>query len=407
MKRRDLIAGGLSLLPAHVWAQGSGGQAPQRKLKIGVLTDLSSPATDVTGIGSIEATRMAVEDWTAATPGWSVEVVSADFQNKPDIGVGIARQWIDQDRVDMVTDVSNSAVALAVSNLLRDKNKAFMAVSAATTALTGEACSANTVQWVHDSWAMATASKGVVADGGRTWFFLTADYALGHDLENVAKAAIADGGGRVLGSAYHPLGASDFAPFLLEAQASGAEVIGVASAFDGVNIMKQAAEFGLNKSRTQRMVMLITTIGEVNGAGLDATQGLLLVTPFYWDQDDDARQFAARLQKRIRNRVVTQHHAGSYASTLHYLKAAAQLGSAADGREVVAQMKAMPTDDPLYKRGTIRVDGRKVHPMHIYRVKAPSEQKAPYDDLTYVRSIPAEEAFRPLAAGGCPLAKRA
>lgn len=406
MRRRSLVAGSLSLLmpSVRVLAQGAG-SAAKPPLRIGVLTDLSSPATDVTGVSTIEATRMAAEDWTEVHGGRRIEVISADYQNKPDVGVAIARKWIDEDRVDVVTDVANSAVALAVSNLAQEKNKAFLAVSPATTALTGEGCSSNTVQWVHDSWAMAMAAKAVVQAGGKTWFFLTADYALGHDLERTATQAVGEAGGRVLGSVKHPFGAADFAPYLLQAQASGAQVIGVASAFDGVNIMKQAAEFGLNRNRTQRMVMLITTIGEIHGTGLEATQGYLLATPFYWDQDDAARQFSARLQGRTGGRVVTQHHAGSYAATLHYLKAVASVGSSADGRTVVDRMKAMPTSDPLYKEGSIRADGRKVHPMHIYQVKAPSEQRKPFDYLSYVRSITAEEAFRPLALGGCPLAK--
>lgn len=403
MKRRDLMLGSLALLPARAFAQG----AAKPTLRIGVLTDLSSPATDVTGVSSIEATKMAAEDWAGHLGDTQIEVLSADYQNKPDVGVGIARKWIDEDRVDVITDVANSAVALAVNNIIREKNKTFLAVSPATTALTGESCSPNTVQWVHDSWAMAMSAKPVVQAGGKTWYFLTVDQALGHDLERVATQAIQEAGGKVLGSVQHPFGASDFASYLLQAQASGAQVIGVASAFDGVNIMKQAAEFGMNRNPDQKMVMLITTIGEIHGAGLEATQGLLLVTPFYWDQDDASRQFAARLQKRTGGRVVTQHHAGSYAAAVHYFKAVAAVGSSADGRKVVDKMKEMPTNDPLYKEGRIRVDGRKIHPMHIYQVKAPSEQRKPFDYLTYVRSLSAEEAFRSLALGGCYLAKPA
>lgn len=401
MKRRHLIAGGLALLPARAFAQN----ASSRPLRIGVLTDLSSPATDVTGLGSIEATRMAAEDWTGGGP--RIEVLSADYQNKPDIGVSIARKWIDQDGVDAITDVANSAVALAVNSLVREKNKTFLAVSPATTALTVENCSPNTVQWVHDSWAMASTARGIVADGGKTWFFITADYVLGQDLERTARQVIGEAGGRVLGGVKHPLGEADFASYLLQAQSSGAQVIGVASAFDGVNIMKQAAEFGMNKNPKQKMVMLITTIGEVHGAGLEATQGLLLATPFYWDQDEAARQFTARLQKRISGRVVTQHHAGAYAAATHYLKATVAAGGSSDGRKVVDVMKQMPTDDPLYKQGVVRADGRKVHPMHIYKVKSPAEQQRPFDYMTYLRSIPAEEAFRPMSLGGCSLVKPA
>lgn len=401
MKRRHLIAGSLSLLPARAFAQTSAA----RPLRIGVLTDLGSPATDVTGRGSIEATRMAVEDWTGGGP--KAEVLYADYQNKPDIGVSIARKWIDQDGVDVITDVANSAVALAVGGLMQEKNKTFLAVSPATTALTVENCNPNTVQWVHDSWAMASAAKAIVEDGGKTWFFITADYALGKDLEGTARRFIEAAGGKVMGGVKHPLGEADFSSYLLQAQSSGAQVIGIASAFDGVNIMKQMAEFGMNNNPKQKIAMLITTIGEVHGAGLEATQGLLLTTPFYWDQDEPARQFTARLQKRISGRVVTQHHAGGYAATTHLLKAVTAVGTTADGRKVVDAMKAMPTDDPLYKKGTIRADGRKIHPMNVYKVKAPSEQLHPFDYMTYVRSIPAEEAFRPVALGGCYLIKPA
>ena len=401
MKRRSLIAGGLAALPLGARTQ----PGPGRTLRLGVLTDLSSPASASTGVNSIEATRMAVEDWIAGHNADRIEVVSADYQGKPDVGVGVARQWIDQDGVDVVTDVSNSAVALAVSGLVRDKNKTFLAVPAATTALTGENCSPNTVQWTNDSWSMASAAKGVVQDGGRSWFFLTADYALGYDLERVGTQAITDAGGRVVGGVKHPLGMTDFAPLLLQAQASGAQVIGVASAFDGVTIIKQAAEFGVGRTRDQLLFMLITTINEVHGAGLEASQGLLLTTPFYWNQDEAARQFSQRLQQRTGGRIVTQYHAGSYASTLHCLKAIASVGSSGDGRAVVDRMKALPTDDPLFKKGSIRVDGRKIHPMYIYKVKAPSEQREPFDYLSYVRSITAEESFRPLALGGCYLSK--
>ena len=401
MKRRNLVAGGLALLPARAFAQAPA----SRPLRIGVLTDLGSPATDVTGLGSIEATRMAVEDWTGGGP--TAEVLFADYQNKPDIGVSIARKWIDQDGVDVITDVANSAVALAVAGLMQEKNKTFLAVSPATTALTVENCTPNTVQWVHDSWAMASAAKAIVEDGGKTWFFITANYALGKDLETTARSFIADAGGKVVGGVKHPLGEADFSSYLLQAQNSGAQVIGIASAFDGVNIMKQAAEFGMNDNPKQKVAMLITTIGEVHGAGLDATRGLLLTTPFYWDQDDPARQFTARLQRRISGRVVTQHHAGGYSATTHFLKAVAAVGSSADGRKVVEAMKATPTDDPLYKQGMIRADGRKIHPMHVYKVKAPSEQRYPFDYMTYVRSIPANEAFRPMSLGGCYLVKPA
>ena len=392
-----LLASGLAA--SSVWAAGN-------VIRIGVLTDLTSPATDVTGVAAIEAVKLAVEDFGGAAAGKKIEVIFADFQNKPDVGATIARRWIDEEGVDVITDVANSAVAIAVSNVVREKNKVLLAVSAASTALTGENCSPNTVQWVHGSWAMAAATKAAVQGGGASWYFITADYALGYDLEKVAAGAVTGSGGKVVGSVKHALGAPDFASQLMQAQASGASVVGVASAFDGVNIMKQAAEFGLTRNKKQKMFMLMTTIGEINGAGLQVTKGLQLTTPWYWDQDDASRAFTKRLQERTNGKVTTQHHAGNYSAVTHYLKAVAALNDASDGRKVVDKMKEMPTKDPLYKDGTVRADGRKIHPMNVYEVKAPEESKYKYDYLRFVRSVPGDEAFRPLALGQCAFVKK-
>lgn len=384
---------------ASVWAAGD-------VVRIGVLTDLTSPATDVTGVAAIEAVKLAVEDVKGTVAGKRIEVIFADYQNKPDIGATIARRWIDEEGVDVITDVANSAVAIAVGNVVRDKNKVLLAVSPASTALTGENCSPNTVQWVHDSWAMASAAKAAVQAGGKSWFFITADYTLGYDLEKVASATVIATGGTVVGGVKHPLGAPDFASYLLQAQSSGAQVIGVASAFDGVNIMKQAAEFGLTRNKRVKMFMLITTIGEINGAGLAVTKGLQLTTPWYWDQDQASRAFTKRLQERTNGKVTTQHHAGNYSAVTHYLKAVTALNDATDGRKVVEKMKELPTKDPLYKDGTVRADGRKIHPMHLYEVKAPEESKYKYDYLKYVRSVSGDEAFRPLGVGQCAFVKK-
>ena len=398
MKRRHFMAGALAALPVPALAQA--GRMPP--LRIGVLTDFSSPAADVTGLNSVEATKMAVEDMGGQINGRAVEVLSADFQNKPDVGAAITRKWIDEQGVDAISDVPNSAVALAVASIVWDKRKTFLAVATATSALTGPSCNPTVVQWVHDSWSMATPAKAVTEEGGKSWFFITADYAFGHDLEEVATRAIRDAGGNVIGKVLHPVGAPDFASYLLQAQASGAQVIGIASTFDAPNIIKQVAEFGMNRNPAQKIVMLTTTINEIESAGLDATQGLLVSTPFYWDQDEASRSFARRLQKRTGRQTVTQNHAGDYACTLHYLKAVAALGASSDGPAVVERMKAMPTDDPLFKKGVIRADGRKVHPVSIYQVKSPAEQHYPQDDLTFIRSLPADQAFRPMAQDGCP-----
>ncbi len=375
-------------------------------VKIGVMNDMSGLYADIGGPGSVTAAQMAVEDFQKqAKPDFKIEVVSADHQNKPDVGSTLARQWFDTDGVDMITDVPTSSVALAINQIVRDKGKAFVNTGAATADLTGKACSPNTVHWLYDTWMLANGTgKAVVETGGDTWFFLTADYAFGHALErdtsNVVKAA----GGKVLGVVRHPLSTQDFSSFLLQAQASKAKVIGLANAGgDTINSIKQAAEFGITKSG-QKLAGLLVFLTDVHGLGLQAAQGLQITESFYWDLNDGTRAWSKRFAERNNGRMPSMDHAGVYASVLHYLKAV-QAGKTDDGSKAIAKMKELPTDDPLFGKGTIRADGRKVHPVYLFEVKKPSESKGPYDYYHLRATIPADKAFRPLNEGGCPLVK--
>ncbi|MBL0929826.1 MAG: ABC transporter substrate-binding protein [Alphaproteobacteria bacterium] len=376
----------------------------QTNVKIGVLSDMSSLYTDLAGAGSVLAARMAADDFGAAAKGLRVEFVSADHQNKADVGSNIARQWYDRDGVDMIVDVPNSGVALAVNGVTREKNKVFLVSGAATSALTGEQCSPNTVHWTYDTWALANGTgKAIVQTGGDTWFFLTADYAFGHQLEADTSNVVKSLGGRVLGGVRAPLNTNDFSSFLLQAQSSRAKIIGLANAGgDTVNSIKQAAEFGIVK-RGQSLAGLLVFITDVHGLGLDTAQGLIMTEAFYWDQNDASRAFAKRFAAANKGIHPTMVHAGVYASTLHYLKAIETTKPAADGKAVVEKMKATPTDDPLFGKGEIRKDGRKIHDMYLYEVKQPSESKGAWDYYKTRATIPAAQAFRPLAEGKCPL----
>ncbi len=376
----------------------------QTNVKIGVLSDMSSLYTDLAGAGSVLAARMAADDFGAAAKGLRVEFVSADHQNKADVGSNIARQWYDRDGVDMIVDVPNSGVALAVNGVTREKNKVFLVSGAATSALTGEQCSPNTVHWTYDTWALANGTgKAIVQTGGDTWFFLTADYAFGHQLEADTSNVVKSLGGRVLGGVRAPLNTNDFSSFLLQAQSSRAKIIGLANAGgDTVNSIKQAAEFGIVK-RGQSLAGLLVFLTDVHGLGLDTAQGLIMTEAFYWDQNDASRAFAKRFAAANKGIHPTMVHAGVYASTLHYLKAIEATKSAADGKAVVEKMKATPTDDPLFGKGEIRKDGRKIHDMYLYEVKQPSESKGAWDYYKTRATIPAAQAFRPLAEGKCPL----
>src|SRR6476646_1235753 len=397
----------LALAMAGAFAAGAAqAQISDNMIKIGVLSDMSSLYTDLAGAGSVAAARMAVEDSGIEKRGYKVEIVSADHQNKPDVGSGIARQWYDVDKVDVIVDVPNSGVALAVNQITRDKGKVFLANGPASSDLTGKACSPNTVHWTYDTWMLANGTgSAIVKSGGDTWFFLTADYAFGLALERDTEAVVLKNGGKVLGRVRHPLNTQDFSSFLLQAQASKAKIIGLANAGgDTTNSIKGAAEFGIVKGG-QNLAGLLVFLTDIHGLGLDKAQGLILTNTFYWDLNDSTRAWSKRFAAANGNKMPTMVQAGVYAGVLHYLKAVAATKSDADGKAVVAKMKELPTDDPLFGKGTIRVDGRKVHPAYLVEVKKPSESKGPWDYYKVRATIPADQAFRPLKDGECPLVK--
>jgi len=394
------VAGVLSLVA---------GPASSETIKIGVLNDQSGVQADFAGPGSVVAARMAVEDFGGTVAGNKVEVLVADHQNKADVGVNVARRWFDVDGVDAIFDVPNSAVALAVNSLARQKNKVLIVSGGGTSDLTGKDCSPNTIHWTYDTWAQAnTVGTAVTKAGARTWFFMTVDYAFGYALERDATEAIKAAGGEVVGTVRHPLGTSDLSSFLLQAQSSKAKVIGLGSAgADTINAVKQAAEFGITQ-QGQRLVAMLMVLNDIDALGLKDSQGLMLSEAFYWDLNDGTRAWAKRFAALNNGRYPNMVHAGVYASVLHYLKAVAQLKDAKDakdGAKVVDAMKALATDDPLFGKGRVRKDGRAIHDMYLFQVKTPAESKGPYDFYKLVGSVPAEQAFRPLEAGGCPLAK--
>jgi len=400
---RSALAIGIASALAAGAAQA---QMSDNVIKIGVLSDMSSLYTDLAGAGSVVAARMAVEDSGVEKRGLKVEVVSADHQNKPDVGSAVARQWYDADKVDVIVDVPNSGVALAVNQITKDKNKVFLAVGPGTSDLTGKACTPNTVHWSYDTWMLANGTgTAITKQGGDTWFFITADYAFGQALERDTTQAVQKAGGKVIGSVKVPLNNQDFSSFLLQAQSSKAKIIGLANAGgDTTNSIKQAAEFGIVKGG-QSLAGLLVFLTDIHALGLSNAQGLIFTETFYWDMNDQTRAFAKRFVERDKGIHPTMVHAGVYASVLHYLKAVEALKSDADGAKVIAKMKEMPTDDPLFGKGTIRVDGRKIHPAYLVEVKKPSESKAPWDYYKIRATIPADQAFRPLADGGCPLVK--
>jgi branched-chain amino acid transport system substrate-binding protein len=394
----------LAVLVAVLTVTGTAVRAQDIPVKIGVLTDMSSLYADATGPGSVAAAKLAIEDFNPAAHGLKVDLVSADHQNKPDVGSNIARQWFDTDHVDAIVDVPNSGVALAISEVTRDKNKVFLVSGAAISDLTGPKCSPNTVHWTYDTWMLANSTgKSVVKTGGDTWFFLTSDYAFGHALQRDTAAVVTANGGKVLGEVAHPLNTQDFSSFLLQAQASKAKIIGLANAGgDTVNAIKQGAEFGITAGG-QHFAGLLVFIADVEALGLKTAQGLVLTETFYWDMNDATRAWTKRWQAERPGKFPTMNQAGVYAATLHYLKAVAALKSAADGKAVVAKMKEMPSDDPLFGKGTIRADGRKIHPAYLFQVKSPAESKYPGDDYILKATVPAEQAFRPLKDGNCPM----
>ncbi|MHC2105326.1 ABC transporter substrate-binding protein [Methylobacterium sp. CM6246] len=394
-------------LAALAGALMMGGASAQTNVKIGILGDRSGAYSDISGEGSVVAAKLAVEDFKPTEHGLKVEIVSADHQNKPDVGAGIARQWYDRDGVDMITDGVTSSVALAISQVTKEKNKVFIDTGAGTADLTGPQCTPNTIHWVYDTVALANGTGGaMVKRGGNTWFFLTADYVFGQTLQRDTSAVITKNGGKVIGSVKTPFPTSDFSSFLLQAQGSGAKVIGLANAgTDTINAIKQAGEFGITEGG-QALAGLLVFSSDVHSLGTKVAQGLVLTEPFYWDLNDQTRAFSDRFAKQMKgNSKPTANHAGVYSDVLHYLKAMAELKSGADGAAVVAKMKSMPTDDPLFGKGTIRADGRKIHDMYLFEVKKPSESKGEWDLYNKLETIPGDQVFRPLNDGNCPLVK--
>ena len=392
----------LALATAATLLAGSA-LAQDISIKIGVLNDRSGTYADLSGEGSVVAARMAVEDFDAAGKGIAVEIVSADHQNKPDIASNIARQWIDEEGVDVIADVPTSSAALAVHEIVREKNKIFLVSGAAASDITGEKCSPNTVHWTYDTWALAHGTgSAMVGQGGDSWFFLTADYAFGHALERDTSAVVEAAGGQVVGTVRHPFPGQDFSSFLLQAQSSGAKVIGLANAgADTTNAIKQAHEFGITAGG-QSLAGLLIFITDVHALGLETAQGLVLTEAFYWDLNDQTREWSKRFAEAHNGSMPTMVHAGVYASVLHYLKAVEAAGSK-DAAAVMAKMQEMPSEDPLFGTGTVRKDGRHVHDMYLFQVKAPAESQGEWDYYKLLATIPAEQAFRPLEEGKCPL----
>ena len=383
--------------------------AQDKNVKIGVLNDMSSLYADIGGPNSVVAIKMAVEDSGLPAKGWTIEVLSGDHQNKPDIGVNIARQWIDAEKVDAIADTPNSGVALAVSNVVREKNAVLLNSGAASADLTGKACSPNTISYTYDTYMLANGTgKALTKAGGDTWFFLTSDYAFGHALERDTAAVVTANGGKVLGGVKHPLNTSDFSSFLLQAQSSKAKVIGLANAGgDTTNAIKQSSEFGI-VAGGQKLAALLLFITDEHSLGLKTAQGLTFTESFYWDMNDQTREWSKRLQKLSpKGTMPSMTVAGLYSGVLHYLKTLEAMGgNPHDGVKVVAKMKELPTDDILFGKGTIRIDGRKMLPAYLFEVKKPEESKYPWDYYKLVATIPAEEAARPLSESECPLVKK-
>ena len=383
--------------------------AQDKNVKIGVLDDMSGLYADVGGQGSILAAQMAIEDSGLAAKGWKIDMISADHQNKPDVGVNLTRQWADQEKVDNVVGVLTSSVALAVNGVAKEKNIVHMNSGAATSDLTNAACTPNTVHWTYDTYLLANGTgKAVVKSGGDSWFFLTADYAFGQALERDTTAVVTANGGKILGSVRHPLNSSDFSSFLLQAQASKAKIIGLANAGgDTTNAIKQASEFGIT-SGGQKLAALLLFLSDVHSLGLKMTQGLQFTETFYWDLNDGTRAFSKRFSDRMKNKnQPTMVQAGIYASIAHYLKALDSMGANPhDGVKVVDKMKSMPTDDALFGKGEIQPNGRKIHPGYLFEVKKPEESKYPWDYYKLIATIPANEAFTPLDKSTCALLKK-
>ena len=417
MKRTLTKAATAAYLLAMTTTAGMGPVSAQTpafdgKIRVGVLNDQSSLYADATGTGSVVAAQLALEDYMKANPNTKlkVEIIVADHQNKPDIGSNIARQWFDRDGVDMILDVPNSAVALAVTDIVKQLNKVMVNGSAGSARLTGDACNQNMVHWTFDNFALANGTgRAIVSTGGDSWFFITADYAFGHDLETQTSNVVKAAGGKVISTVRVPLNTADFSSYLLQAQTSKAKVIGLANAGgDTINSIKQAAEFGVVSSG-QRLAGLLVFITDVDALGLKIAQGLQFTEAFYWDMNDDTRAWTKRFNEKMKaagkTKYPTMNHAGNYGGMLHFLKAI-DAAQTRDGKAIVAKMKELPTDDATYGKGRVREDGRHIHPMHLWQVKKPEESKGPWDYYTLVKTIPAEEAWRPLDQGNCPFLKK-
>jgi len=383
--------------------------AQDKTVKIGSLSDQSGLYADLGGPGSTLAAQMAAEDSGLTGKGWKIDIISGDHQNKPDIGTSIARQWLDVDKVDVIVDVPNSGVALAVNNVIKEKNAVYINSGAATSDLTNAQCSPNTVHWTYDTYMLAhTTGQALVKAGGDTWFFLTADYAFGAALERDTTAVVIANGGKVVGGVKHPLNTSDFSSFLLQAQSSKAKIIGLANAGgDTTNSIKQAAEFGIVKGG-QKLAALLLFLTDVKAIGLETAQGLNFTETFYWDMNDDTRAFSKKFAGRMKNGAPpTMVQAGVYAGLLHYFKALEAMGgNPHDGIKVVEKMKSMPTDDKLFGKGEIQPNGRTIHSAYLFEVKKPSESKAPWDFYKLVGTVPGDQAFTPLSESKCPLLKK-
>ena len=397
-----LIAVACTAIAAPAFAQ-------DKTAKIGVLTDMSSLYADINGPGAVVAIKMAVDDSGLLAKGWKIDVLGGDHQNKPDVGVNVARQWIDTEKVDVISDTPNSGVALAVSNLVKEKNSILLNSGAASADLTGKACTPNTISYTYDTYMLANGTgKALTKAGGDSWFFLTADYAFGAALERDTTAVVTANGGKVLGGVKHPLNTSDFSSFLLQAQSSKAKIVGLANAGgDTTNAIKQAAEFGI-VAGGQKLAALLLFVNDVNSLGLKVAQGLTFTESFYWDLNDQTRAFAKRFSEKASNHAMpSMTQAGNYAAILHYLKALEALGgNPHDGAKVVAKMKELPTDDPLFGKGPIRADGRRLIPAYLFEVKKPDESKYPWDYYKLIATIAPEDAAKPLEASDCPLVKK-
>ena len=402
---RAILAASFAAAALAGLAAGASAQIPGGTIKIGVLSDFSGPFADQVGKGSLVGAQLAAEDFARQAGGLKVEIVSADHQNKPDVGVAIARRWVDEEGVDAIVDLANSGVGLAVNALMREKNRAMLASATATSDLTGKFCQPTTVQWALDTWALGSAVGGAITKtGGSTWFFISFEYALGKALQRDATEAIKKAGGSVVGSVAHPLGASDFGSYLLQAQASGAKVIALAdTGADAINAIRQASEFQV-LGPDRRLAALFLQITDIDALGLKTAQGLILSEAFYWDLNDSTRAFSRRFAERMGGRMPTEDQAAAYSATLAYLRAAKAAGTV-EGDKVLNEMKRSPIDDPLFGRVVVRADGRATHAMYVFKVKAPQQSKSRYDVYDLIETIPPEAAFRPLDQGGCPLVK--